>query len=61
MNWAILKDGKIMLGLLVSVLLPIGAIALAINGNDYWVVLIVVALVTLFFSIAKADKMTKQN
>lgn len=61
MNRAVLKDGKTMMGLVVSVLLSIGAIVLAVNGNGYWVVLVLIALWVLFFSIVKADKVTKRE
>ena len=61
MNWAVLKNFKIMLGLIISILLSEGAIVLALNGNSYWVVLAMAAFMMLFFSIAKADKVTKQN
>lgn len=61
MNWAVLKDVKTMVGLVFSVLLSVGAIVLAVNGNGYWVVLVLAAFMVLFFSIAKADKVTKQS
>ncbi|MCM3611952.1 hypothetical protein M4S82_11905 [Planococcus sp. MERTA32b] len=61
MNWAVLKDGRTMLGLVLSVLLSVGAIVLAVYDNGYWVVLSVIAMIVLSTSIAKADKVTKQG
>lgn len=61
MNWAVLKDSRTMAGLIVSILLNIGAIVLAANNISYWIVLVVVALIVLFFSVAKADKVTKKE
>lgn len=60
MNWAVLKSGKTMLGFIVSVLMSIGAIVLAVNDNGYWVVLVVLALIVSFFSVAKAAKVTNR-
>lgn len=61
MNWAVLKDGRTMLGLVLSMLLSIGAIVMAVNDIGYWVVLVVMAMIVLSISIAKADKVTKQG
>ena len=61
MNWAVLKDGRTMLGLVLSVLLSVSAIVLAANDLGYWVALVVMALIVLFFSIAKADKVMRQE
>ena len=50
-----------MFGFVSSILLALIAIFLATNSNDYWVVFVVVALILMFFSVNRADKIYKQN
>ncbi|SDQ77690.1 hypothetical protein SAMN05216232_3668 [Virgibacillus subterraneus] len=60
MNWPVLRDLKSMIGFSISKILGVIAIVLAANSNNYWV-LFVVALSVMFISVARADKIYKQN
>lgn len=60
MNWVVLNDKKTMVGLILSILLSIAAVFLAVKDNSYWTVLVLVVFVLLFFSISRADRLTKQ-
>jgi len=59
MNRAVLKSRGTMAGLFLSILLSVIAVVFAVNGNGYWVLFVLAALWTLFFSIRQADKVTK--
>ncbi|GKW46593.1 hypothetical protein [Planococcus sp. NCCP-2050] len=60
MNWVVLNDKKTMAGLILSILLSIAAVFLAVKDNSYWTVLVLAVFVLLFFSISRADRLTKQ-
>ncbi|UJF27070.1 hypothetical protein [Planococcus sp. 107-1] len=60
MNWVVLNDKKTMAGLILSILLSIVAVFLAVKDNSYWTVLVLAVFVLLFFSISRADRLTKQ-
>lgn len=61
MNWAVLKDFRTMLGLTIAMLLGIISVVLAVRGNGYWGVLVVLASILTFLSIVRADKVYKSN
>jgi len=61
MNWAVLKDFRTMLGLTTAMLLGIISVVLAVRGNGYWGVLVVLASILTFLSIVRADKVYKSN
>lgn len=59
MSQAVLKSRGTMAGLILSILLSVMAIVFAVNGNGYWVLFVLAALWTLFFSIRQAEKVAK--
>ncbi len=61
MNWLILKDFKTMFGFVVSNVFAVTSIILASSNNDYWVFFVFLALIFMFFSTYRADKLYRQN
>lgn len=59
MNNNILKDVKVMSGLISSILLAGIAIVLAMYNISYWVLFTVLSTFILFLSLNRADKITK--
>ncbi|MEC5308494.1 hypothetical protein [Bacillus thuringiensis] len=48
MNWLMLKDSKTMSGFVLAILLSILSVVLAVKGSDYWIVLIVLIVLTCY-------------
>ncbi|WP_173917727.1 hypothetical protein [Halobacillus sp. Marseille-Q1614] len=61
MNWRVLKDGKTMLGFIVSIWSGVFATIAAAYSNEYWIGLFVVSLITMSASVYRADKIYKRN
>lgn len=59
MNYKVLKDVKVVSGLISSIVLSGIAIILAIYSISYWVFFVVVSMVVLFLSVHRADKIMK--
>ena len=59
MNYKVLKDVKVVAGLISSIILSGIAIILAIYRNNYWIFFVVVSMVVLFLSVNRADKIMK--
>jgi len=59
MNYKVLKDVKVVSGLISSIILSGIAIILAIYNISYWVFFVVVSMVVLFLSVHRADKIMK--
>lgn len=59
MNNNILKDVKVMSGLISSILLAGIAIVLAMYNISYWILFTVLSIFILFLSVNRADKITK--
>ncbi|WP_210471330.1 hypothetical protein [Sporosarcina sp. 6E9] len=61
MNYTLLKDVKAMSGLISAIVLSVIGIGLAMNDNSYWVFFVVVSSIVLAFSIARADRLYKED
>lgn len=61
MNYKVLKDLKVISGLISAILLSVIAIALAVYNVSYWVFFVVVSMVLLFLSVHRADKIMKNR
>lgn len=59
MNYKVLKDVKVVAGLISSIILSGIAIILAIYSINYWIFFVVVSMVVLFLSVNRADKIMK--
>lgn len=59
MNYKVLKDVKVVLGLTLSIILSAIGLILAIYNISYWVFFVVVSMVVLSFSVYRADKVMK--
>lgn len=61
MNYKVLKDVKVVSGLISSIILSVIAIILAIYSISYWVFFVMVSMVVLFLSVHRADKVMKKQ
>lgn len=59
MNYKVLKDIKVISGLISSIILSGVALVLAIYSSSYWVLFVVVSLLVLFSSVHRASKIMK--
>lgn len=59
MNYKVLKDVKVVSGLISSIILSGIAIILAIYSISYWIFFVVVSMMVLFLSVNRADKIMK--
>ncbi len=59
MNRKLLKDRKIVIGLVTSIIFSIIAIVLAVYEISLWVFFLVLALIASFFSANRAGKVTR--
>ncbi|MDF9451704.1 damage-inducible protein DinB [Bacillus toyonensis] len=57
MNYKILKDTKIIRGVISSIMLSVIAIALAVYNIGYWVVLVILSVIVLSFNVYKANEL----
>lgn len=56
-----LKDLKVVSGMILAILLSAIALILAIYTISYWVVFVLLSLITLHLTIHRADKLSKNN
>ncbi len=61
MNYKVLKDVKVVSGLISAILLSVIAIALAVYNVSYWVFFVVVSMVLLFLRVHRSDKIMKNG
>lgn len=61
MNYKGLKDVKVITGFIASMILPLIAVALAANDNDFWVFFVFISFVVLSFSVSRANKIYKED
>ena len=61
MNYKVLKDKKVVIGLISAMVLAITAILLAIYDISYWVLSSGLSTVILYSSLARADRIMKDD
>ena len=61
MNYKVLKDKKVVIGLISAMVLAITAILLAIYDISYWVLSSGLSIVILYSSRGRADRIMKDD
>lgn len=61
MNYKVLKDKKVVIGLISAMVLAITAILLAIYDISYWVLSSGLSTVILYSSLGRADRIMKDD
>jgi hypothetical protein len=56
MNFSVFKDFKTILGFITSILFSVAGILMAAKENQYWVTMIVMALIFSYLSVRRAEK-----
>ncbi len=59
MNYKIIKDKKVIAGLILSVTMSAAAILLALFNSSYWVLPVALSWILLFVSLNRADSIRK--